>query len=97
MPEGLRGPWPEQLEPLLERLRQDGFRIGVAETLRVHQLLVALVERGVPLENPERLARLLGPVLCRSAREQEVFQRHLVDWWPGAVVVEPLEESLEPL
>ena len=96
MPEGLRGPWPEQLELLLERLRKDGFRVGVAETLRVHQLLVALVERGVLLESPERLARLLGPVLCRSAREQETIRRHLADWWPGPVVVEvakPPEEG----
>ncbi|MEB3156312.1 MAG: WD40 repeat domain-containing protein, partial [Cyanobacteriota bacterium] len=89
MPEPLSGPWPEQLEALLERLRQDGFRVGVAETLRVHQLLLALVERGVPLDSPERLARLLGPVLCRSAREQETIQRHLAEWWPGPVVVEP--------
>jgi formylglycine-generating enzyme required for sulfatase activity/DNA-binding beta-propeller fold protein YncE len=99
VPEGLRGPWPEQLELLLERLRQDGFRVGGAETLRLYQLLVALVERGVPLESPERLARLLGPVLCRSAREQETFQRHMEEWWPGpvVVVVSEVPEKLQAL
>ncbi|MFN7900755.1 MAG: hypothetical protein ACK5N0_14045, partial [Synechococcaceae cyanobacterium] len=83
----LSGGWPEQLEGLLERLRQDGFRIGVPQTLRLQQLLLALIDRGVPLDDPERLARLLGPVLCRSASEQEAFRGHLREWWPGPVLL----------
>jgi len=77
--------WPAQLEELLETLRQDGFRIGVAETLRLHQLLLALADRGVPLDSPDRLAGLLGPVLCRSASQQAAFRRHLRRWWEGPV------------
>ena len=83
----LSGDWPERLEELLERLRQDGFRVGVPETRRLQLLLLALVDRDVPLDNPERLARLLGPVLCRSASEQEAFRRHLREWWPGPVLL----------
>ena len=101
----LSGGWPEQLEGLLERLRQDGFRVGVSQTLRLQQLLLALIDRGVPLDEPERLARLLGPVLCRSASEQEAFRGHLREWWPGPVLLaadpaaapaaSPLEQALE--
>jgi hypothetical protein len=88
--EPLSGGWPEQLAALLERLRQQGFRIGVPETLRLHQLLLALVDRGVPLETPQRLTRLLGPVLCRSASEQEAFGGLVEQWWPGPVAAEPV-------
>jgi WD40 repeat protein len=95
--ERLSGDWPEHLEELLERLRLDGFRIGVRETLRLHQLLLALVERGVPLNDPQRLASLLGPVLCRSASEQEALARHVRSWWPQSlpVAISPLEEALQ--
>ncbi len=92
MAERLSGAWPHQLDGLLERLRQQGFSIGVPETVRVHQLLLALVERGVPLESAERWASLLGPVLCRSASEQEAFGRHVREWWPGPVLLEPEAE-----
>ncbi|MEB3318655.1 MAG: hypothetical protein VKO39_11025, partial [Cyanobacteriota bacterium] len=85
MAERLSGGWPEHVDELLERLRQDGFRVGVPETVRLHQLLLALSARGVPLDQPARLAALLGPVLCRSASEQEAFHRHVEEWWPGAV------------
>ena len=97
MAERLSGDWPEHLEELLERLRLDGFRIGVRETLRLHQLLLALVERGVPLNDPQRLASLLGPVLCRSASEQEALARHVRSWWPQSlpVAISPLEEALQ--
>jgi hypothetical protein len=77
--------WSPYLEELLETLRQDGFRVGVGDTLRVHELLLALVERGTPLEDPRRLTNLLGPVLCRSASEQEAFRRHVERWWRGPV------------
>ena len=90
MAEPLSGGWPEQLAALLERLRQEGFRIGVPETLRLHQLLLALVDRGVPLDTPQRLTRLLGPVLCRSASEQEAFGGLVEQWWPGPVAAEPV-------
>ena len=100
MAERLSGAWPEQLEELLERLRQEGFRIGVAETLRLHRLLLALVDRGVPLDDPQRLASLLGPVLCRSASEQEAFARHVRSWWPQPLPQplpqpSPLQEALK--
>ncbi|MFN9631406.1 MAG: hypothetical protein ACK59A_14440, partial [Cyanobacteriota bacterium] len=75
--------WPLHLDELLDTLRQDGFRIGIGETLRLHQLLVALAERDAPLNDPQRLATLLGPVLCRSAFEQEAFRGHLERWWEG--------------
>ncbi len=96
MAERLSGAWPEQLEELLERLRQEGFRIGVAETLRLHRLLLALVDRGVPLDDPQRLASLLGPVLCRSASEQEAFARHMRSWWPQPLPQpSPLQAALK--
>ena len=96
MAERLSGAWPEQLEELLERLRQEGFRIGVAETLRLHRLLLALVDRGVPLDDPQRLTSLLGPVLCRSASEQEAFARHVRSWWPQPLPQpSPLQEALK--
>ncbi len=96
MAERLSGDWPEHLEELLERLRLDGFRIGVRETLRLHQLLLALVERGVPLHNPQRLASLLGPVLCRSASEQDSLAFHVSSWWhqPLPVANSPLVDAL---
>ena len=33
MAERLSDSWPQQLDTLLERLRQDGYRIGVPETI----------------------------------------------------------------
>ncbi|MFM9104011.1 MAG: hypothetical protein ACKOPS_22920, partial [Cyanobium sp.] len=95
MAEQLSGGWPEHLDELLERLRQDGFRVGVPETLRLHQLLLALASRGLPLDEPGRLASLLGPVLCRSASEQEAFRRHVEQWWPGPPVVETPGEGAQ--
>ncbi|MBU6355082.1 MAG: hypothetical protein KGQ81_08985, partial [Cyanobacteria bacterium REEB498] len=86
----------EQLNDLLEQLRHDGFSIGVPETLRLHQLLLALVDREVPLDTPERLTRLLGPVLCRSASQQEALGRHVAAWWPGLVPVPVAPAPADP-
>jgi WD40 repeat protein len=66
--------------------------VGTPETLRLHQLLLALMERGVELDKPERLARYLGPVLCRSASQQSLFEERLASWWAQVAAMEAVAE-----
>ena len=57
-------------QPLLDRLRKEGFAIGVDQILRIERLL-----QGAGSEvAPPNLKYLLGPLLASSAEQQERFE-----------------------
>jgi hypothetical protein len=74
---------------LLERLRSEGFDIGVRHVLLIEHLL----DR-IGLELPERLGTVLAPIVARNPEEQrrfhEVFKEYLL---PGAVWDDPENEA----
>jgi hypothetical protein len=78
----LSRPWldPDRLIDLIDVLRDAGYNIGVAQYVAAQDLLLALAARGERLDDPRRLAGLLGPVLCSSPSEQENFQTHFDQW-----------------
>jgi hypothetical protein len=83
-------PWmePAALTGFLDELREAGYNVGTAQYIAAHDLVVALTARGEDLGAPDRFRSFLGPLVCRSPREQEEF-RTLFDRWvsrfePGA-------------
>jgi acyl carrier protein len=60
------------LERLLRSLENAGFKIGIRSRLNVQQVLQECGARY--LRDPEKLGLILGPILAKSASEQEKFQ-----------------------
>ncbi len=71
------------LPTLLARLRAAGYSIGPSERIAVEGLLArsALAGRWPP--EPQALGRMLAPVLCSSAAEQQGFGAHFETWLLG--------------
>ena len=75
----------DRLPILLDTLRaEDGFAIGAGEYALVHRLLLRLAETGDLPADPECLKGLIGPILCASPAEQELFSFRF-DLWMAAV------------
>jgi hypothetical protein len=71
----------EQLPTLLDHLREDaGFTVGVDQYLAVDRLLLALASGGPFPADATRLKTLLGPVVCKSEKEQALFSSLFDDW-----------------
>jgi hypothetical protein len=75
-------PWlnPENLVAFLDELREAGFRVGVPDYVKVHDLAVRLLATGVTLDQPQQLGRYLGPLLCSSEAEQMEFEQRFAHW-----------------
>ncbi len=72
----------ERIEQFLGSLRQaDAFSVGVDQVLRVQALLVRLAAEGRLPESLQALARLIGPIVCRSGREQDLFRERFDQWF----------------
>ncbi|MGA1131139.1 MAG: formylglycine-generating enzyme family protein [Prochlorotrichaceae cyanobacterium] len=80
---------PDVLSSFLDDLREAGYNIGVEQYIAVQDLILALVaqeqaQRSIasakPLEDPEQLRSLLGPIVCSSATEQADFQDRFDRW-----------------
>jgi ABC-type xylose transport system, permease component len=80
--ESLKLPWlmPEALVEFIDELRRNGFNIGLADYIAAQDLLLMLTARGERLENPQRAASLLGPLLCSSPAEQVAFPEYFSRW-----------------
>jgi hypothetical protein len=72
----------ERLDGLLNDLSANGFDVSLDQRIRVMSVLLAfrLSMRGSRAHH--RLRYLLGPVLCRSAEEQEIFGKTIGHWFP---------------
>ena len=86
----------EALVDFIDNLRADGYNIGVKEYLDVHQVLMtaaaapsaggtgAGASAGVgdqpPLSDPDQVRRLIGPILCSTAEEQNEFADRFRLW-----------------
>gem|GEM_PF-2518570 len=62
---------------LIRFLRASEFRIGVAEALRVADLLSLLAESGRTPQSLEEVARWFGPILCTTPRHQAILEERL--------------------
>jgi hypothetical protein len=71
---------PGGLNDLLDYLRAWGFGITANEYAVSHELIVALINRGVDVRDANIVKSCLGPVLCTSPREQAVFPLHFDRW-----------------
>ncbi len=72
----------EACDRLFANLRQHGFEVGVDAHLALADLWLNLLARGQdPATDPERLARLIGPLVCASPHDQLVFPRLFDAWW----------------
>lgn len=79
----------ERIEQFLASLREaDAFSIGVDQVLRVHALLARLASEGRLPEDSQALARIIGPIVCRSGREQDVFRERFDHWFARSGAVE---------
>jgi D-alanyl-D-alanine carboxypeptidase len=71
---------PESLADFIDQLRGAGYKIGVSQYIAAQELIIALIDRGENLDDPECLNTLLGPIFCSSPTEQNDFQQHFNRW-----------------
>lgn len=71
---------PEALFEFIEELRLANYNIGINHYLLVQDLILTLAAKGEPLEHPQRLQTLLGPILCSSPSEQSDFEHRFERW-----------------
>jgi len=57
----------------IDIMRFKGFNIGVNQYIWVQELLINLTAQGQLPENPLDLKPFIGPVICSSPKEQELF------------------------
>ena len=74
------------LPALLGRLRAAGYSVGPSERIAVEGLLVRSALAGCWPPEPPALSRMLAPVLCRSAAEQQGFDAHFESWLADLVL-----------
>lgn len=70
----------EQVHSLLERLRQQGFRVGVDHHIAVTNLLTMLAVSGRLPSDLGGLRGLIAPIVCCSADEQHAFHQQWEIW-----------------
>src|ERR1700730_14020291 len=61
-------------------LRDQGFGLTVGDDLRITTLSGRLKEAGLSLTDPAAAARWFGPVVCRSADDQNRLGKLLSAW-----------------
>lgn len=71
---------PEDLISFAEDLRPAGYNIGTQQCVAAQQLLVTLAAHARLPADPRELKTWLAPVLCSSAKEQEVFYDLFERW-----------------
>ena len=71
---------PEALADLLDELREAGYHVDPSHYIAAQDLILALIAQGERLDDPRRLAGLLGPLLCSSPSEQTDFQGRFARW-----------------
>src|SRR6185436_6193099 len=83
-PPSANGPAPswtgDALFALLDKLRGEGFTVGVGEYLEAQAAAAACHRDGVD-GDPRRLRNYLAPVLCTNLEQQQLFHRRFDTWW----------------
>src|SRR5207245_8391841 len=70
---------PNERASFLDELKASGYRISPDQHVLVSDLMAATVANGrVPAA--DELARLLGPLLCKSAKQQSEFPAKFKNW-----------------
>src|SRR4029079_14874737 len=64
-------------------LLSTGFRLNARHFIAAQDLIVTLIEAGIRFDEPDRFARLLGPVLCATEDEQRRFPGLFRTWVPA--------------
>jgi hypothetical protein len=93
------------LSEFLLGLRSHGFLVGPEQLVAANALLMRLAAvRRLP-ENPRDLSGLIGPIVCRSGKQQKEFHR-IFDVWIGqmtradeglhVIILPPLPETPPP-
>lgn len=75
-------PWPEfdQLDLLFAR---EGMARGPDVWFKIHALLSARITDNIDLSKPAVLARLLGPLVCKSPLHQQRIEYVITEWLTG--------------
>ena len=69
------------LAVLVRRLRDAGMRVDVRQFLAAHEMLLAFAaERKNLLDDLDALASHLGPILCTSYEDQQLFENEFAAW-----------------
>jgi len=58
---------------LIDMMRLKGFNIGMHQYLCVQELLINLAAKEKMPDHPSKLKAYIGPVICSSSKEQELF------------------------
>jgi hypothetical protein len=85
-----------RLPDLIDELREAGYSIGIDQYVAAQDLLLALAGWGALPENVGRYRRLLGPIFCKSAQEQEDF-RGRFDRWIARGLLSPKRDTSQEL
>jgi hypothetical protein len=85
-----------RLPELIDEIREAGYAIGIEQYVASQDLLLALAGQGALPDDPARYSALLGPILCKSAREQEDFRVHY-DRWIARGPASPKRNAAEEL
>lgn len=87
----------EELIEFIDELRQYGYHISTEQYIAVQRLLVALAASGDSLEYPQKLGKLLAPILCTSPEEQQSFYRLFEQWLTyQPIVLSSIEKKNRP-
>ncbi|MCG8462914.1 MAG: hypothetical protein MI919_42055 [Holophagales bacterium] len=84
------------LPALVDRLRAARYSVGPDELVTVHRLLTRLASEGHGYSRAESLARMLAPVLCKSAAEQRDFGDHFEAWLTATTRARQLARQKAP-
>lgn len=78
-------PWcdPDALATFLDSLRHTGYRIGTAQFVACQDLVLALTVKADFSDSPDKVTRLLGPVVCSCPEEQADFRFRFERWVEG--------------
>ena len=88
LPDADAGPW-SRLPDLDRRLRAAGFPVGMDRWQNALDLIAALAAHGGLPADPCDLRPLLGPLFCRSPREQQAFAEVFAHWCAASAPVAP--------
>jgi formylglycine-generating enzyme required for sulfatase activity len=69
-----------RLPYLIDELRDAGYAIGVEQYIAAEDLVLALAARGGLPADPGRYRTLLGPIFCKSPRQQDDFRARFDHW-----------------
>ena len=70
----------DSLLDFIHQLRMDGYAIGIGQYLHVQELLIKLAANKQMSDDPKELLSFIGPVLCSTSEEQDIFDDRYLQW-----------------